>query len=270
MAELYNDNVNAYTLGAPPPAPWVVTTPAGTTCTVEPDPAAGAPQGRVIRLFDNSSGDRIFLERPIVESGLTRVAFDLKVRAAQTTCDLTLGWKGTTIYGDAVIFDSSGNIKVKTNNSGSPTYSTLQAYLANTWYSVRYIVDTALLGFRDVTVNGTNYGNFSQVFFAPPQIVRSAVFTGDVGTFYVDDARAAHGVNLAEGIVRSRVTGQVVAGARVLVLRQSDNTVIAAGTTISDGSFSISVPSPDLTPCKTIAFRNDVELGSGRPHVGVF
>jgi hypothetical protein len=274
MADLFLDDFNGYTLGAAPPSPWVHTIPAGTTVTVEPDPAPGGGQGRVVRIFDGATGGFGFLttERPLGISTLTRVVFDVKVRLVQTNEKLHFGWKGAgSLYGVALIFDTDGNVKVLINNSGGGTLTTLQAYSANVWYSVRYIVDTAFQGFRDVTINGVNYGDFAQAFFSPPEVTAFSVRTGgsNLGTFYIDDVRAAPGINTIQGIVRSSITGQPILGASVLVLRQSDNTIIATGSTNSAGLFAISVPSPDPTACVVLARKGATELGGGRAHVSV-
>jgi hypothetical protein len=273
MADLFLDDFNGYTLGAVPPSPWVVTQPAGTVVTVESDPAPGGGQGRVVRIADTSTSNLVRIYRDFSATSLSRVVFDLKIRLGQTNQLFFLGWRGTstTNFGTCLRFETTGQIRVPTNISGSPTFSTLQAYSANVWYSIRYIVDPTLQGFRDVTVDGVNYGNFNQAFFAPAELLGFACNSAgfEQGTFYIDDVRAALAINTIQGLVRSAVTGQPILGATVLVLRQSDNTIIATGTTNSAGQFAISVPSPDPTPCMVMAYKGATELGGGRPHVPV-
>lgn len=273
MGLYFFDDLNSYTLGSPPPSPWLTAPSSGGQVVVEVDPGVGSPQGRVCRIFNdtNQPGDAI---RPHGLADQTNITLDLKVYAAATNKKLDVGFQNQFGTGFSAItplirFDIDGFVKRFDAVSGGD-FSPAVSYVAGTWYAVRMIIDTLTQTNNQLYINSVLRSpapNWDGVRQVRGIMVRSGTTTSN---FYIDDARAAATFVNHTGIVRDSVTGASIVGATVVGINQADRTVV--GTALSDagGLWVMTVKAPDPLSVVFYAYRNQGEGGSARPWVQVF
>jgi hypothetical protein len=178
---LLHETFDAMPTGAPPAAPWIVTTPAAGAVAVREIPFAADKSAELAKL-DTSSTASLSAAFP-AQAG--RVVFQAKVMAAETA-----GWKAIPY-----VFDASGAAvaSVAFQDGNLETWiggarTVVQPFTAGVWYRVELVVDTDA-GVFDLYVDGVRVEHAAALRTRSASVDHLA-FTMDganTGTLRVDD-----------------------------------------------------------------------------------
>ena len=188
LTSIVDENFNAMTTGSFP-AGWTLENGAGGTVTVENVPSSS---DKSMRLNDTSTSNPLHVSKWFTApAGLITVEFD--IRPSQTSTFIAAGYllsangqRANTVY-----FENTVNEIRAWNGS---TAETVQTYTANTWYHMKYVIDTFTKKY-DVYVDGV-LKKQNLAFHGTPTAVSKILFftgTGQTGSVYVDNVKVSSG-----------------------------------------------------------------------------
>jgi len=178
-----NEKFNTMATGSPPTSPWTVVSTGGGSVTVQEVPSAINKSVKIQKLL--TSGKSSLATTIANQSG--RVVFEAQVMSHETAGFRAIPYiynsSGSTV---ASVSFQDGNIKAYIGS----TSTIVQAFAADTWYTIHLAVDT-VDGTFDLDINGVNRLH-NQALRTPSATVDQLSFYMDgtnTGTLSVDNVK---------------------------------------------------------------------------------
>ena len=241
-----------YTVGSPPPSPWVVTTAAGGgTVTVENDPASGSPRGQVLKVFEGlgagstTSHDEAKLPLGTTKDKITAV---FEWRPLTTSRTLYFGVYVSSTFYPILKLAADAHVKYFNSSSAWVNLPTDFIYGSVTWMKVRLVIDRLATSAElvSVTINELDKNssalNLPNITAAIDGIAFQTDDTEDDGTWWVNNVQVIDKDATVSGTVVDE-NNAPVSGARIYLLRHTTNVIQASTFTNMSGQYSFTTDS---------------------------